>query len=111
MISTFVKLNEYTILFGTADGVIKVAHILPNKMGDVIARLEGGDSVEKLATNKKKLIASISHNSSIHFYPIHMDSSHISGKIKKKKSPSSAISSVKMDGQIIKKKSKMLIDG
>ncbi|CAA9988571.1 hypothetical protein, conserved in Apicomplexan species [Plasmodium knowlesi strain H] len=86
MISTFVKLDEYTILFGTADGVIKVAHILPSKMGDIIANQEGGESVEKLAINKKKkLLASISHNSSIHFYPIHIDSSHTSGKIKKKK--------------------------
>lgn len=86
MISTFVKLDEYAILFGTADGVIRVAHILPNKMGDVIARLESGESVEKLAINKKKkLLASISHNSSIHFYPIHADSSHMSGRMGKKK--------------------------
>ncbi|GAW81294.1 WD domain, G-beta repeat domain containing protein [Plasmodium gonderi] len=86
MISTFVKLDEYTILFGTSDGIIKLAHILPNKIGDVIATEEGGESVEKLTINKKKnLFASISHNTSIHFYPIHVNNSEISGKIKKKK--------------------------
>ncbi|SBT71616.1 nucleolar Jumonji domain interacting protein, putative [Plasmodium malariae] len=88
MINTFVKLDEYIILFGTYDGLIKAAHFHSNKVGDIIARHDAAEAIEKLTINKKKnILASISHDYSINFYPIRMNSSHISGKSKKKKKP------------------------
>ncbi|CRG93032.1 nucleolar Jumonji domain interacting protein, putative [Plasmodium gallinaceum] len=85
IINTFVKLDEYTICYGTSDGIIKSAHLLPNKIGKSIGRHNGNDSIEKLAINKKKnLLASVSHDNSIKFYPIEIKNSHISNKMKKR---------------------------
>ncbi|CXI83177.1 nucleolar Jumonji domain interacting protein, putative [Plasmodium berghei] len=86
MINTFVKINDNTIIFGTSDGLIQTAHFNPNKLGDVIARNNTGDSIEKLTINNKKtLLASISHDYSIDFYQIKVKDSHISNPTKKKK--------------------------
>ncbi|CRH00400.1 nucleolar Jumonji domain interacting protein, putative [Plasmodium relictum] len=85
IINTFVKLDEYTICYGTSDGMIKAAHLLPNKIGENIGRHNGDESIEKLAINKKKnLLASVSHDYSIKFYPIEIKNSHVSNKMKKR---------------------------
>ncbi|SBS86301.1 nucleolar Jumonji domain interacting protein, putative [Plasmodium ovale] len=86
MINTFVKIDEYTILYGTSDGLVKVAHLQQNQIGDVIAKHEKGDAIEKLTVNKKKnLLSSISHDNTINFYPININDTNISIKAKRKK--------------------------
>ncbi|VWU49414.1 nucleolar Jumonji domain interacting protein, putative [Hepatocystis sp. ex Piliocolobus tephrosceles] len=87
IINTLLKFNEYTILFGTTDGVIKTFNSISNKVGDVIAKHPKNDSIEKIIINKNKyILASISHDRCIQFYPVTIKDSKLTYKTKKKKS-------------------------
>ena len=69
-IDTIVKIDEDTIFTGSADGIIRVVQLQPNKLLGVIGDHEGFP-VERIAlSHDKSFLASCSHDSTVKFWDV-----------------------------------------